>query len=170
MVSCLTENCQPPPYDDSDAFNLNENTPPPSYDKSSQFKKPLFKHNGKTYYGHKKIVLGSMVQFKNIIDILLMTSDTLFELKGSLPEYLINMYIESCYSDVIDFARILSNDFIEFIKFVDLYPTNILSVEKLEMEIVKYCKINIFDHSQLEELCDRHGLKHLHLFLHKNNQ
>jgi len=169
MASCLTENHQPPPYDDSDAFNLNENHPPPSYDKSSQFKEPLFKHNGKTYYGHKKIVLGSMVQFKNIIDILL-TSCTLFELKGSLPEYLINMYIESCYSDVIDFARILSNDFIEFIKFVDLYPTNILSVAKLEMEIVKYCENNKFDYSQLEELCDRHRLKYLYLFLHKNKQ
>lgn len=92
------------------------------------------------YYGHRKTVYNSIV----VIDAIKDCADfnDLIVLEGALPHYLINMYIKSCYSNKFDINKIDSSDIIQFIGFIDQYPTTILSIDKLEHEIIEYFETN----------------------------
>ena len=67
---------------------------------------------------------------------------------------------------------IQGNDFIKFLKFIDQYPTDTLTIDKLESRIVEYFESqmsqcdNIFLMDDLELLCEKYGLKCMYLFLH----
>jgi hypothetical protein len=140
-----------------------------SMDYSKQ-SKPLFWHNGILYYGDQKKVYDSILFLKESADMLDFSGENI-TLGGSfgdpLPPYLINIYIDSCHTGSNNLKQIAPGDIIQFIKFIDQYPTQTLSIDKLELKIVEY-----FEHedikcgSDLNEICDRYKLKLLYMYLH----
>lgn len=72
------------------------------------------------------------LRYKDISDLL--DNETYITLKDTHTSYLIQIYIMSCYTGYNDFNEIRPDDFIEFLKFIDWYPTNILSIEYLEQK------------------------------------
>ena len=136
---------------------------------------PLFWHNNILYHGNRDIVYNSILFLKESSEYL--DFKDVFTLSGSLDYYLINMYIESCYSGTINLIMVGPSDIMQFLRFIDQYPTESLSINKLELDIVDYFdnllkdktedKINnnTFD-SELEVMCEKYKLKCLYLFIH----
>ena len=127
----------------------------------------LFKHNNVCYYGDQNIINDSILCLKDIGDTY--SFDQPVELEGSLPEYVINLYIQSIYALSFDIDKINPVDIYDFLKFVDQYPTSSLSIDLLEGDIVKYFnekKINYND--TMKEICDRYGLKLMYMDMHIN--
>ena len=133
------------------------------YSKPSE---PLFWHNGILYHGNREKVYNSIIFLKESIDILDFSDDHI-TLGGSLPPYLINIYIDSCHTGSNKLNRIAPGDIIQFIKFIDQYPTQTLSINKLEFKILEYFENEeIVCGSELDDICDRYKLKLLYLYLH----
>jgi hypothetical protein len=141
---------------------------------------PLFVHNREIYYGYRSIVykaIDCLNEIKNCADF----NDPLV-LEGELPPYLINMYIDSCHTQSIDFKKIHPNDIYQFIRFIDQYPTKFLSIDRLERNIVDYFTSNNISYNDpkmaisLKDICKRYKLKYMYLDIHnksmeqKNNE
>ncbi len=127
----------------------------------------LFNHNNISYFGHKNIVYHSIKFIKEIEEVA--NFKEIITLEGTLPKYAINVYIETCYKRKFNINRINPQDIIEFLKFIDQYPTNVLSIELLEHQIIDYfVKHNIKSNDTLKELCLRYRLKLLCLYIHNN--
>ncbi len=130
--------------------------------------KVLFKHNNINYYGDQKIVYEQILLFSEIKD----HSDTNdnFELNIMIPQYVVNLYIKSCYTNQIDLNQIHPSNIINFIEFIDHYPTKTLSMNKLEINFIEY-----FDEHGIEyddfiiKICLRYKLKNMYLHLHNQN-
>ena len=123
----------------------------------------LFKHQGIIYHGDRKVTLGSMLLFNDCeFDF-----KELPELSPGLPGYLVSLYLKSCYDGYFDMNQIDTNDdFIQFLKFIDQYPTIYLSVSKCEKEIVQY----MLEHDVrviqcVKDMCNRYQLKHLYIHI-----
>ncbi len=87
-------------------------------------------------------------------------------LNGNLPKYAINLYIQSCCTNNFNINKIKKSDIINFIKFIDQYPTNILSIGLLELDIIKYIDkfgIKYNDNTFLLDICKRYGLKSMYI-------
>lgn len=127
----------------------------------------LFKCNGIDYKGDREIVYNVMYPLKNIsknADF----SDTIV-LGKSLPDYIVKKYIESCYTNKFNIDNIESTDMIQFIEFIDQYPTNLLTLSNFEIDIVKYFeKYKIPCTQYMKDLCDRYQLKLMYLFIKIN--
>jgi hypothetical protein len=139
-------------------------------EESINFLKPsnkLFVNNEITYYGDSEIVYKKMTIFK---DIDLDFSDPPI-LSIPLPSYLISMYLQSCYYDtgIFEFNLIkTNNDFLNFLDFIDRYPTVDLSIDSCEIEIVIYMLTNKVVVSQhLKDLCKKYSLRHLYIFINQ---
>ncbi len=128
----------------------------------------LFKHNGISYFGQKSIVYDAVIILKKIKKISNLNEEIVLE--GKLSKSAINQYINSCYCGKIDINQIEEDNFINFLKFIDQYPTIYLSVDKFEKEIIEYIdhhKVNYDDF--LKQLCNRYQLKIMYLDLHNKN-
>lgn len=133
---------------------------------------PIFIHNGTTYYGNKSIVHDAIIMVRKMRKMININDQEPFVLEGRLPKQIINQYIYSCYSGKIDFDTIDQGYFVEFLKFIDQYPTIWLSIDKLEKQIIEYV-INrgINDQRELDylkEISKKYQLKTI--YLHINNQ
>jgi hypothetical protein len=125
----------------------------------------LFIHNGKIYYGNKEIVYGSMKILNDILDICDDTDKIILE--GTIPKYIINEYIQSCYTQIFDINFINKEHFIDFLKFIDQYPTSVISIDLIENQIIRF--INRYDipiNNMIEYICSRYQLKYLYLYMH----
>jgi hypothetical protein len=129
----------------------------------AQQSQKLFKHKGKIYYGDQNIIFNLILLFKDTK----FDADDLCELLEPLPQYLLSLYLQSCYDNKFDFNDIESNDdFLEFLHWIDKYPTNVLSIDNFENEIVKYILVNkvpIDDY--INELTSRYRLKHFYILI-----
>ncbi len=133
---------------------------------------PLFWHNNTLYYGNRDFVFNSILFLKESKDFL--DFNEIFTLSGSLDYSLINMYIDSLYTGKINLMLIEPKNIIEFLSFIDQYPTESLSINKLEQEIVDLFEQNVPSEetnkisfsSKLEEMCEKYKLKSLYLLIH----
>ena len=132
----------------------------------------LFEYNDKIYRGDRKLVYESMDIFRDLdFELDLEPRDIpVFPLIPGLPDYIIKMYIESCYGNghTFNIYNIAIDDLIPCLKFIDQYPTKELSIEKMEIQIIRYLnQCNGFDGREhyLRELGARYGLKHLYMYM-----
>ncbi len=157
--------------------NTKTNKKKINYTKQTQI---LFKYNNKYFYGHKHIVYGCMCLLEYLCDynfdseeeIVLNSSTSIF-----LPDNIICMYIRSCYNvNTFNINDILGPDFINFLKFLDQYPTKTLSIDLLEHNLIQWIDIHIkekpfdIDINYIKNICDKYKLKYLCLFLSQFKQ
>lgn len=125
----------------------------------------LFTHNNQEYYGHRDVVYKSIIMLNEIMDMCTIESDIV--LSGNLPAYVINKYIMSCYVESFDVDSINKEDFMEFVVFIDKYPTTTISISVLEKQIIQFLKKHsIKANTILMEICERYKLKDLYLYFH----
>jgi hypothetical protein len=140
----------------------------------------LFMHNNKAYYGHQGIVYDSILCLKEIKEIADFNDP--ITLSGDMPEYLMNMWIGSMYTKKIDMKNIEPMDMKSFLKHIDQYPTDFLSIDIMEQKFVEYynaieqkllaqydtstLKCDIFNDSYLKDICCKYKLKRLYLCIH----
>jgi len=130
-----------------------------------QQSQPLFKHNNEIYYGHRDTVYNSIICLNAIKECA--DFNDLIVLEGTLPYYLVNMYIKSCYGNTLDINKINPSDIIQFIRFIDQYPTTILSIDRLEFEIIEYYKTNKIKYDDyMKDICKRYKLECMCLDIH----
>ena len=90
-----------------------------------------------------------------------------FILNAPCPKYIIDIYITTSYDRCFDIEKIKIWDFKQFIEFIDQYPTDILSIDKIEHQILNYLlNHNISPDVWMEGLVARYGLKYLYLCMH----
>ncbi len=134
---------------------------------------PLFWHNSTLYHGNRDKVYNSILFLKESADIL--DFEDIITLSGSLDYYLINMYIDSCYSGTINLMMIEPRHMMQFLNFIDQYQTETLSINKLEIDIVDFfdkVQDESYDFSSNGELgimCEKYKMKCLYLFMHNKN-
>ncbi len=150
----------------SHLFDLEEINEKKTYATNISYEfKELFEHNNKIYSGDRRIVCDSMYLF-NDIDL---EYRELPVLTAPLSEHILKMYIQSCYDHWFCIDNIDSmEDFKQFLKFIDQYPTKIVSIDKLEKQIVKYLYKNkiLCNYDQyIKDLCTKYQLKYLHLYI-----
>lgn len=151
LRSCSTE------YDVGDIGDINN----VDMDKSEI----LFNCCGTDYRGDKEKVYSVMTPMKEI----LASSDfsSTIVLSQTLPDYILKKYIESCYTNKFNINCIKPKDIIQFIEFIDQYPTNLLTMSNFEVDIVKFFekhKVNPFQ-TNIRDVCDKYQLKLVYLFL-----
>jgi hypothetical protein len=65
---------------------------------------------------------------------------------------------------------VLPKDFIDFLNFIDKYPTTVLSINLLEHQLLRYMKHNnILPDHEIHGLIAKYQLKHLYLSVHKKH-
>jgi hypothetical protein len=127
----------------------------------------IFIYNNEKYYGHRERVYDSIMCLKEIKEIT--DFDEPIILSGSIPMYVMNLWIESMYTKVFDITEIHPNDIIYFLKHIDQYPTDILSIDKIEQNLIEYfdtMQYNVAYDMYLRDICHRYKLKRLYLCLH----
>jgi hypothetical protein len=139
-------------------------------------KKPsmLFHYNGTEYYGSRELVFESICCLKEITDVA--NFDQPITLSGSLPEYVINLWIRSMYSQRFDLMDIRLDDLVQFLIHVDQYPTNLLTICTLEYDLIKY--LDALDQrlvskglvQSLKQISVRCKLKRLYLWIHNKEK
>lgn len=173
-----------------------------SKEKQSESKnEPLFVYDGKTYYGNREKVYKNIHVLKESYDILDIDDNDLVVLNPivKVPEYIINLYIESCHADHPQISRkrgsyteeerkkinsksclngvlnigekIQPCDFIPFLKFIDQYPTVNLSIDTMEIDICFYVNENMTfvdadSFEYLGKITDKYNLKYMYLNIH----
>jgi hypothetical protein len=125
----------------------------------------LFAQNGISYYGHKNAVYNAMYLMNDSHNY---AFDETIILSGNIPGYVMSMYIQSCYDGIFNLNEIKTNDFEPFLKFIDQYPTKYLSIDLLEVQLLKYIDDNIMDITLSEKyvmnVINRYKLKYLYLY------
>jgi hypothetical protein len=134
----------------------------------------LFVCNDMIFHGDKKIVYGSMCIFDDILsDCSSNPSDPIPVLDTviKMPKYLIDAYIDSCYTKKFKINMVLINDLVLFLRFIDQYPLKHLSIDrKMEIQLIRYIDKNKFheiknDHT-FYDLVEKYQLKYLYMHLH----
>lgn len=131
----------------------------------------VFKNNGSIYYGSRKKVFNAMHLFNDMDDMI--KHDEVIELEGKISEKAINEYINSCYVGKIRLELVQREEFINFIKFIDQYPTKFVSIDQIENQIIQYIDKNkIVYCDYLKDVCNKYELKSMYLDIHnkKNGQ
>lgn len=130
----------------------------------------LFEHNGKKFCGNRDVVYESINVLNGLVELCHENNNNKhIVLSGKLPNIIINRYIESCYNLPFDMNTIEKEYFMEFLLFLDKYPTTVLSINTLEDQIVKYLinhKILCNNNTYLDNMCARYKLKKLYLYIH----
>ncbi len=132
----------------------------------------LFINNGIKYYGNRNIVFDCIIFLKQLLtdndaDIDF-TQDIV--LGGIVSKEVMNLYIESCHTGKFDINEIESSQMIPFLKFIDQYPTLVLSINKIEYEILKYFDthycVKWYEEDFIVMMIMRYGLKLMYLDKH----
>ncbi len=127
--------------------------------------KPLFVHNGTVYYGIPKIVFECIYVLNNIDEY---DNEELPVLSCHVSEYVIRKYLQATYDEKFFLDEILLQDFIEFLKFIDQYPSKVISIELLEKDLIKYiCTKKIPVDDFLMNICLKYQLKYMYLFIYQ---
>ena len=135
------------------------------------FKHGLFSRNpgslNETFYGHRCIVYEKILLLSGINDIRNIRDQDVPILEGNLPKNAINQYIASCYTGNLSFDGIDPMYFIDFLKFIDQYPTVDVQIDKIQMQIIDYMDRHIIHYDQyLCDLCSKYETKYMYLYMH----
>jgi hypothetical protein len=151
------------PYNHKKTHCMIENIKTVRYNKKPEI---LFTHNNMIYYGDRNIVYDSITMLKDLNENYVF--DDAIVLTAVLAEYVVNQYIASCYENRFNMDNILPEDFVDFLNFIDKYPTDILLINLLEHRIIQYIdKYNISKNDNINKLTMRYQLKHLYLYTHQ---
>lgn len=127
----------------------------------------LFVHDSIPYYGSREIVYGSIHLLKDIN--LINFDEEPFVLDIKAKKYIINLFIDSSSGHGFDINDVFPEDFDDFINLIDKYPTDYLSIDKIEMALIFYLNKHketiCFD--LIRAHCTKYRLKLLYLFLHQ---
>jgi NADH:ubiquinone oxidoreductase subunit E len=127
----------------------------------------LFNYNGSEYHGHRDIVYESILCLKEIKDVA--NFDQLITLSGRMPKYAINLWLGSMYNKQFDIMNIKPCDLIPFLDHIDQYPTDFLTINTIECDLIRY--LNTCTHFEemipcLKNISLRCRLKRLYLWIH----
>lgn len=127
----------------------------------------LFTCNDNKFYGDKETIF-DQIDILRTIDIVSDDADNV-ELYGNLKKEYVNMYIHMCHGDTMSLRSIDKSDFVEFIKFIDKYPSKNLTLDKLEKELVEYLYENkINPNNYIKNICSRYKMKLLYMVCHNS--
>lgn len=157
------------PVIEKDEYKTIDTMECPDYTVCTKDSEKLFLCNGTVYYGSRNILYRSMIFFKDIKNEC--KFDPLIELsiKIDIPKYIINHYINASYTDTFDLNCILPSDITAFIRFIDRHPTTIISIEKLEKQIIDFFEKNKLNYNDdLRNIFIRYRLKYIYLHMHNN--
>jgi hypothetical protein len=133
-----------------------------SSDSTSNYQEILFVHNNKKYFGNKDIVYKSIILLN---DVHFEQNEETIVLSIDVPEYVMDLYVESCYCTYFMIHRLLPEDFVSFIKLIDQYPTTTISIDRNEPLIVLYMmKNNIKKCDYLDNVFQRYCLKLCYMY------
>lgn len=138
----------------------------------------LFYVNQIPYYDHgnKKRIYEQMLIFKDndMIQVLDQDPDQdpiiLTASQGNVKEYLVNIYLNT----IVNCAKINLNqidpfDIFDFLKFIEQYPADCLSIETIEIQLIDYFNLHDIDiPTEIQNLFHRCGLKLMYLYVHHN--
>ena len=127
----------------------------------------LFQCNDIIYYGERGIMYDSLIFLQDIHQNC--NFDHLVVLNGKIPRYVINHYINASYTGQFALNDIEPSDISTFIKFIDQYPTTVISIDGLEQQIIQFFddnKLNYMDFGDLKDIFIRYRLKYLYLHMH----
>ena len=128
----------------------------------------LFNYNGSSYYGHRSLVFDPIICLREIKDVA--NFDQQIELSGQMPRYMINLWIRSMYTKQINIEKIMPCDMVAFLNHVDQYPTDFLTINTLELNLIKYFDDDQMHDNELLEylrnLSHRYKLKYMYLWIH----
>jgi NADH:ubiquinone oxidoreductase subunit E len=161
----LVDQIDEPIYKEITEMKTNSMNTQKNIDDYTTQPKILFECNGDKYYGYRNTVYESILLFKDIINDL--DFDEVIKLDIVVPKYIINCYINSCYTENFDMNNINSDDLMLFLNFIDRYPTTFLSINLIEQVLITYLKNhNIEINIHIKELCERYQLKYLYIYIH----
>jgi hypothetical protein len=122
----------------------------------------LFKHNNIDYYGNRTVIYNKIYVLNDLQEYDL--KDPIV-LNVDVPEYIMQLYIQSCYEGSFDLNKVLPKDFYFFLNLIDKYPTRDLSIDLLEMSLIKYMEENSipFDNC-MKDFCLKYRLKYMYLY------
>jgi ankyrin repeat protein len=134
----------------------------------------LFRHNGTDYWGHKSVVYNSIRMLRKLNKSIQdrdhgQESEDVIVLEGKLPKEIINHYIDLAIHgiQIIDLNIIEPVDFINFLRFIDQYPTIYLSISLIENLIIRYMdQNNIRYNDYLKDMSIRYKLENMYLDIH----
>lgn len=133
----------------------------------------LFIHNGKKYFGNCNRVFTKMLLFcdNKFDDANYLDFTNEFVLEGSLPDYAVNFYINTCYASKYNLSKIIPSDFCKFIQFIDQYPNQILSIENMKNQLITYFNkygslILSDDWISMVQIFNKYKIKELYMCIH----
>ena len=131
----------------------------------------LFKHNGNNYYGNQRLVYSSMNIMKDIDQCGIVINDNnCIELTSQVSDNLMNLYVHTSHVQIFDINNISPDELLDFLNLIDKYPTDILSIDKLEIDICDFMiKHKIVPCQGIINLTHRYQLKYMYLYIHQIN-
>lgn len=127
----------------------------------------LFTVGDQSYYGDRSIIYHTMILFKDVPLDNAGDGDVVPELSVYLPRYLVSMYLQSCYDGSILLECIRSNDdMIQFLRFIDQYPTINVSIQLLEKQIVQFMlEKKVVISQYVIEICEKYRLRYMYMMI-----
>jgi ankyrin repeat protein len=123
----------------------------------------LFKHNNIRYYGDINSVFDAIYVLN---DLQKYDRSEPIILSGEIPKYIMHMYIQSCYNGEFKMNEIKVADFESFLKFIDQYPTKYVSIDLLEIDLIKYMESNnICPDDYIKIMCNKYRLKYMYMYI-----
>ncbi len=66
---------------------------------------------------------------------------------------------------------IYPEDIYQFLKFIDRYPSTVVTIQNLEFALIEYFeRNNISINEEIKNICERYEFKYLYLHMHIKNQ
>lgn len=108
-----------------------------------------------------------MMLFKDMVKY--MNFDHLIVLSGSQPLYIIDLYIKALHCKKILIHEIQVNDINQFVQFIDQYPSDVLSIDLIEGQLINYFNENRIRYDQsIHDICMKYKLKRMCVEIHNH--
>ncbi len=134
-------------------------------DEFSQKSELLFEHNNVKYFGNRNIVFNEIIIFKEIKDLANFEEKIILDTNNPIEKYIMNLFIQSTYTKNFNLDKIKPSDILQFIHLIDQYPTSLLSLDILELELIHYfTKHNIDYDCYMIEFINKYGLKNIYYY------
>ncbi len=130
----------------------------------------LFHYNDEIYYGNRNIIY-PMIDFFKDNDFVKNGNAKLF---GNLDHHYINLYLNQTLNQSIDLDSIDTNVIFDFINWIDQYPTDTLSLNKLEIELIDYFNKNslwnlVENNQKFQNIMKKYNYKSMYFHMYTRN-
>ncbi len=120
------------------------------------------KQDNTYFYGSREIVYPCMHWENKMNEV-----EPLLDIGEIYDPDLINLYIQSCYDNMIDMEDLSPDNFEQFINLIVKYPTNVLSFNLLEKELIMFImkhKQTLIIPKNINEICTKYELKYMYQY------